>query len=142
MRPKVAVVVLSGVLVCMFSVVWSQNSNTVTNSNAAVPNFNRANWNGRRLANGGIWNAEVEWRRNFDGNTGRQINNGSWNTNDGHWDYAEKGNTINALNRAVNAARPARKKPVRKKTRRPSAGMGGTLILGNTWSAMLVAGVS
>jgi len=147
MRPRVAVFVLSGVLVCMFGVAWSQNSNTTRNANA-VPNINQGRGNGKRLANGGVWDAEAERRKNIDGNTGRQIMNGSWNANDGHWDlegnFARVNAAITPENRVFsNAVKPAptRKKPARKKIRRPSAGMGGAISLGNILSAMLVAGV-
>lgn len=161
MRPKVAMLVLSGVLICMFSVAWSQNSNTGKNFNA-VPNANRATRNSKPSANHADWNANYRnhgaW---VDGNTNRPLVNGTWNANANQWDidanllytnapaanmpanWDPNANWNGGFN-ISNAATPIpnRKKPVRKKTRRPKGSLGGSLTLGNKLSAMLAAGVS
>ena len=122
MKPALTILVLTCVLICMFGVVWSQNS-SVSNTNA---NRN-ANTVNRR-------------EKNFGTNCAPCDPNASWNTAN------MAGNAVNpdwnAANVAANA--PARRKaPTRKKrTRRPTASLGGAFTFENSLSAMLAAGVS
>jgi len=122
MKPALTILVFTCVLICMFGVVWSQNS-SVSNTNA---NRN-ANTVNRR-------------EKNFGTNCAPCDPNASWNTAN------MAANAVNpdwnAANVAANA--PARRKaPTRKKrTRRPTASLGGAFTFENSLSAMLAAGVS
>ena len=122
MKPALTILLLTAVLICMFGVVWSQNS-SVSNTNA---NRN-ANTVNRR-------------EKNFGTNCAPCDPNASWNTAN------MAANAVNpdwnAANVAANA--PARRKaPTRKKrTRRPTASLGGAFTFENSLSAMLAAGVS
>jgi len=122
MKPALTILLLTGVLICMFGVVWSQNS-SVSNTNA---NRN-ANTVNRR-------------EKNFGTNCAPCDPNASWNTAN----MAANAVNVdwNAANVAANA--PARRKaPTRKKrTRRPTASLGGAFTFENSLSAMLAAGVS
>jgi len=122
MKPALTILVLTCVLICMFGVVWSQNS-SVSNTNA---NRN-ANTVNRR-------------EKNFGTNCAPCDPNASWNTAN----MAANAVNVdwNAANVAANA--PARRKaPTRKKrTRRPTASLGGAFTFENSLSAMLAAGVS
>ena len=122
MKPALTILVLTCVLICMFGVVWSQNS-SVSNTNA------------NRNAN-----AVNRREKNFGTNCAPCDPNASWNTAN------MAANAVNpdwnAANVAANA--PARRKaPTRKKrTRRPTASLGGAFTFENSLSAMLAAGVS
>ncbi|HTH36385.1 MAG TPA: hypothetical protein VL572_00380 [Pyrinomonadaceae bacterium] len=122
MKPALTILVFTCVLICMFGVVWSQNS-SVSNTNANR-NANTVN----------------RHEKNFGTNCAPCDPNASWNTAN----MAANAVNVdwNAANVAANA--PARRKaPTRKKrTRRPTASLGGAFTFENSLSAMLAAGVS
>jgi len=129
MKPALTILVLTCVLICMFGVVWSQNS-SVSNTNA---NRN-ANTVNRREKNFGTNCAPCDPNASWNtANMAANAVNADWNAPNPNW---------NAANVAANA--PARRKaPTRKKrTRRPTASLGGAFTFENSLSAMLAAGVS
>lgn len=153
MRSILAMTVLLGVFICMFSVVWPQNSNTVANSNAvrnsnAMMNRLPGKWRGgnstnRNGANYPGRNANVPCDPNVNSNFGCNPNV-NWNE---YFNADPAANAVNSMgnesysNAVMNTASPMNKKPVRKKKRRPTPSLGGAITLGNSMSAMLAAGV-
>jgi len=148
MKPRAAVLALSCVIVLMFSFAWAQNSNVPSNSNAVRNAANRLS-NARRGANlnrnGGILSAGLPCAPNATSNIDCDPNanwndklhsntNNDWNATNPDWNAANV--AANAVNYVPRKARP------RKRTRRPTASLGGAFTLHNSMSAMLAAGVS
>jgi len=149
MKPRSAVLVLSCVIVLMFSFAWAQNSNVPSNSNAVRNATNRLS-NARRGANlnrnGGGLSAGVPCPPNATSNIDCDPN-ANWNdklhSNNNDW------NAVNVVTNSrggpanmQNANEPRKALPKKRTRRRPTASLGGAFTLQNSMSAMLAAGVS
>jgi len=131
MRSKTAALALSGLLACMVSVVWAQNSNTATNSNA------NANRRGGNPYNG------IPCSSNATSNMGCDPNAG-WSSN-AAWNSANfAANAVNAMANVANVAAnaPRKTRPRKKRARRPTASLGGAFTLENSILGAVAAGVS
>ena len=142
MKPKVVMIVLSGLLVCMFSVARSQNSST-SNSNTNR-NANAVNRRGGNPYAGIPCAPNATSNVGCDPNAGWNEANMAANAANAPWFTHYANSARNSANVASNAnANVPRKTPTRKKrTRRPIASLGGAFTFGNSVSAMLAAGVS
>ena len=134
MRPWLTMSVLTGVLVCTFGVVWSQNS-SMSNSN-----YNRnASAVNRR---GGNPFAGIPCGPNANSNVGCDPNAG-YNAANVDWNAANYAANMSKPGVTVQNTNAPRKAPPRKKrTRRPTASLGGAFTFTNSLSAMVAAGVS
>jgi len=139
MRSIIGLAVLLVVMAGMFAVVLPQNSNTRYSN--AVPNVNYATRNNGRPSNSHNGNLNYRYPGAWvDGNTNRPLVNGTWNANSNQWDIdANALYSANALaNSAVNANRPAPKKPRRKRAR---PAMAFSMSIENSLLTGLLAGV-
>jgi hypothetical protein len=133
MKPALTMLVLTGVLICMFGVVWSQNSST-SNSNAAR-NSNAVNRHGGNPYAGIPCAPYATSNVGCDPNAGYNAANVDWNVANYAANMSKPGVTVQNTNA------PRKAPPRKKRTRRPTASLGGAFTFKTSLSAMLAAGV-
>jgi hypothetical protein len=142
MRTGSVMLVLTGVLMIMFSVAWSQNSavnavNAVANRNA-MNRHRGSNTNGRGPATdpcrgipcAPVANSNIGYDPNDCCNAANTAANSVTNAIDGDGGAEDMRN-----------ANAPRKAPKKKRIRRPISSLGGAFTFENSLSAMLAAGV-